>query len=101
MSQFQKGNPGRRPGSKNKKKIVKVADLLAEKEINPVEKILALIPSLDPQDQVKSWLDLLSYCQSKPKAVEEPQDDDEDLEDFDEVSNADLIKLVRPPSGVA
>lgn len=100
MSQFQKGNPGRRPGSKNKKKIVKVADLLAEKEINPVEKILELMPSLDPQDQVKSWLDLLSYCQAKPRA-EELSDFDEDLEDFDEVSNADLIKLVRPPNGVA
>lgn len=107
MSQFIKGQPrhpgaGRQKGSKNKKKIAKVADLLAEKDINPVERILAIIPTLEPQDQVKSWLDLLSYCEAKPKAIEMPVGgDDEDLEDFEDVSNEDLLKIVRPPSGVA
>ena len=102
---FQKGQPrppgaGRRKGSKNIKKVARVADYLAERDINPAEKILDLIANggLEARDKVNAWLDLLSYCQAKPKAVDEDGDDQDD-EDFEGVATEDLLKLVRPPTG--
>jgi hypothetical protein len=41
--------------------------LLAEKNINPIEEILKLLPTLEPRDQVKTWLDIQSYVQAKPR----------------------------------
>lgn len=75
---FKKGEPrpanaGRKKGSLNRKTIARVADVLAEKDINPTEKILELIQKghLEPRDEVKAWLELLSYTQAKPKPTEE------------------------------
>lgn len=103
---FQKGQPrppnaGRKPGSVNKKRIPKVADYLAEKNINPVDEILALIPELKPWEQPKVWLELLSYCEAKPKAIEVLPSTDEDLDDFEDVSNEDLLRLIKSPDGAA
>ncbi len=125
MSQFQKGQPrpanaGRKPGSKNKKKIAKVADFLAQKDINPAEQILAILDAkhecnaevceknckfkgkyllADQKDRADIWLDLLSYCQGKPKEME-MDFDDESFEDFDEVSNEQLLTLIKTPGAV-
>lgn len=107
---FQKGQgrplgSGRKQGSQNKKRIAKVADLLAEQDISPVQEILDLIN--DPgngmfsYDRVKAWFDLLSYCEAKPKASDSDSSDEDDLDDFDEVSNEDLLKLIKTPNGVA
>ena len=63
-------NGGRPLGSKTKSKLLRVEDLLSEKGINPVEEMLALIPSLEPRDQIKVWQDLLSYTQAKPRDTE-------------------------------
>lgn len=76
---FYKGMPkpansGRKKGVPNKTKLIRVADLLAQKAINPVEEIMALMPDMRPEAQAKVWLELLSYCQAKPK--EEPVDED-------------------------
>lgn len=98
---FQKGMPrpinsGRKKGSKNKKKIARVSDVLTEKDINPAEKILELIPFLDEKDAIEAWFDLLSYCQSKPKQVEEEEiDPDEGMEDLPD-DEGELLKLVKP-----
>lgn len=78
---FKKGEPrhinsGRKKGSKNKKRLIKAAELLAERDINPVEKILNIIPGLDPKDQARAWLDLLSYCQAKPTQNDADDSDD-------------------------
>jgi len=106
---FQKGNKagkGRPPGSKNKKKIAKVADFLAENNINPAEQILAILAAKDsngsytlknPKDRADIWLDLLSYCQGKPKEIENDGSDFEDIDDFDDVSNEQLLTLIKTP----
>ena len=96
---FQRGAPrpinsGRKKGSKNKRKVAKVADYLAEREINPAAEILRIIPSLDEKDQVSTWLDLLSYCQAKPK--DEGIDTGAlDPSEFEGVSNAELLQLIK------
>lgn len=105
---FQKGEPrhpnaGRKKGSQNIKKIAKVADLLAERDINPVQEILNILD--DPEaklfdsDRIRAWFDLLSYCQAKPKAIEVDDGDDDDdlLKMFEDVSDEALLKLVKSP----
>ena len=104
---FKKGmkrypGAGRTKGVQNRKKIAKVAELLAEKCLNPTEEILRLMPELAPKDQVIAWLDLLSYCQPKLKAVEvsaapnEILDGEEDvLVAFRDVTDEALLKLVE------
>ncbi|HEY8270749.1 MAG TPA: hypothetical protein VIG33_07650 [Pseudobdellovibrionaceae bacterium] len=57
---------GRKPGTPNKKSLLRVEEVLAEKNVNPTEEILAIIPSLDPNEQVRAWGMLLSYIQPKP-----------------------------------
>lgn len=105
---FEKGQPkpessGRKKGTPNKKKIVKVADLLAEQNINPAEKILNIIPTLDPEDQVKAWLDLLSYCEAKPKdqGPDGDGDDDNDPDELDEVPLDNILEIYRKAKGTA
>lgn len=68
VTKFSK--PGRPAGAPNKSKLLRVEDLLAEKNQNPIEEILKLLPTLDPRDQVKTWLDIQSYVQPKPKDTE-------------------------------
>jgi hypothetical protein len=89
-------NSGRKKGSKNIRKVAKVSDILAERGLNPAEEILRILEQEDlkPSEQIDAWLDLLSYCQAKPKEVEEDFDDgpDEDLED---TPKEQLLKLVK------
>lgn len=61
---------GRKRGTPNKNKLLRVADVLSEAGKSPVEELLLLIPKLQPHYQAKVWLELLSYCQAKPKEVE-------------------------------
>ncbi len=106
---FEKGTPkpansGRKKGSLNKKKIPKVADYLAEKGVNPAEEILDILEAdqaLPEKDRKISkygaigiWMDLMSYCQGKPKEYEDKPETpgDEDLEDLNEEQ---LLKIVR------
>lgn len=106
---FEKGmqkpaNSGRKKGTPNKKKLVRVSDLLADKEINPAGEILKLINTgtLEPKDELKAWSELLSYCQPKPRD-EGPDDDgnDDDPDDGEEIPTADLISFVRRAKGTA
>lgn len=107
---FVKGQPrppnaGRKKGSKNKKKVARVADYLADQNINPAEEILALIhgkdkdgePFLTPYAKVQAWMDLLSYCQAKPKEIEiDADDDDSDLEEaISEAASSKLLSIVK------
>lgn len=108
---FQKGNPkpansGRKKGSLNKKKIPKVADFLAQKDINPAEQILSIIEAdkkLPPADRmsrgmlISVWMDLLSYCQAKPKETDEDtSSSDEEIADaLKDVTDATLLKIVK------
>jgi hypothetical protein len=103
---FEKGHPkpqtsGRKKGTPNKKKILKVADVLADQNIDPTKKILNIIPTLEPEDQVKAWLDLLSYCQAKPKDSEPDGDDDNDPDELDEVPTDNILEIYRKAKGTA
>lgn len=69
---FKKGQPkvpgsGRTKGTLNKASILRVQDVLAQKGLNPVEEVLKLMPKLAEAQRVKAWLELLSYCQAKPR----------------------------------
>lgn len=99
---FQKGKPrhpdaGRKPGSKNKKTVLRVKEILAESGINPTEEILKLIPILEPEEQLKAWGLLLSYCEVKPREDEAPPiEGTEDLaEKLRDVSDSNLIKVIE------
>ncbi|WP_413581091.1 hypothetical protein [Bdellovibrio sp. HCB288] len=88
-------NAGRKKGSPNKRTTMKVLEVLTEREVNPTEKILDLIPLLDPQDQLRAWCFLISYSQAKPNEIEAPKGavDDGVIEQMKDVSDANLIKL--------
>lgn len=99
---FQKGvprhpNAGRKKGSKNIKRVAKVSELLAQRDKNPAEEILKLIETgnLNDKEKVDCWLDLLSYCQPKPKAVEVEDDDPDELDVFDNLTDEQLLKIVN------
>lgn len=66
-------------------------EVLLSKGISPVLKILELINSgeLKATDQLRAWLELLAYCNAKPKeqAV--------DANGFELLSDEELIKLLR------
>lgn len=102
---FQKGmnkvpGSGRKVGSKNKKRLKKVAEVLAENDLNPVKELLNELAQIDePKDRAKIWLELISFCQAKPKAIEEEDSGDFDEDDFSGVSTEDLLKLVKKPEG--
>lgn len=109
MAAFQKGvprppNAGRKKGSKNIRKVAKVADILCEKGIDPTLEILKILETLNdegesvlkPRERIEVWMDLQSYCQAKPKAVDEDPNDEVDEEEFQDLTSADLLKLVKP-----
>lgn len=102
---FKKGMPkpinsGRKKGSLNKKRLKKVAELLAESGLEPAAEIIKEIAFMDSaKDRAKAWADLLAYCEAKPKAVEiDPNEDSLNPEDFADVSTEDLLKLVKGSS---
>lgn len=101
---FIKGMPkhpdsGRKQGSKNKKRVPEFAEYLANKDINPIEQVLNLIPSLEPVEQVKAWMDLASYCQPKPKEMptdgDDTADDDDFFEQYKNVPDEVFLKIVN------
>lgn len=110
---FIKGQPrppnaGRKPGSKNKKRVPRVVDFLAENDINPVAQILSILGAKDasgqytlknPKDRADIWLDLLSYCQGKPKEVDEFFDDEPN--ETDDIPTETLLSIVKNRQGSA
>lgn len=100
---FQKGQgrppgAGRKPGTPNKKTVLKVEEILSTAGINPIEKVLQLITELEPRDQVKYWLELQSYCEAKPKEAENVDDTPDELtliEQLRDVSDSVLLSIVE------
>lgn len=88
---FQKGNPGRPKGSKNKKRVLRVEATLVEKGINPIEEILKLLPELEAEERAEVLLKLVPYYQA-PLKVNEEDPDDEDLEDMPEAALLSIAK---------
>jgi hypothetical protein len=64
---------------------------LFEQGKSPVLEILELMPKLRPTDQLKAWIELLSYCAAKPKG----HADDDDARKLERMSDVELLQLVR------
>jgi hypothetical protein len=66
---FQKGQGGRPRGALNKRKILQVEDVLFSVGADPTSQLLKLIKdgNLGDRDKARIWIELLSYCQSKPR----------------------------------
>ncbi len=105
MALFVKGqkrpeNAGRKKGSLNKKTVMKVADYLADNDINPAQEAVNAIKYMtDDKAKFDAWIDLIAYCEAKPKAVEVNETDaitesDENiLEKYKDVSTEHLALI--------
>jgi hypothetical protein len=70
---FEKGHQkygGRKKGTPNKKTILRVEEVLAERGVHPVVEILKLLPNMPASDAAKTLIDLLKFCQPPAKAAE-------------------------------
>lgn len=78
----------------------KVVDVLVMKGLNPTEELLKLVPELEPAEQAKIWMFLITYTQARP-ATEELKTVSAIPELADKIellSDAELIKAIRNDS---
>ncbi len=99
---FKEGNPGRKPGSKNKLKRVVAA--LEDLGLNPLADLLSDINLVDdPAERAKLRLELMAYVYAKPKeqtiAAESPEESVERVQDLQK-QLADISKPIEPTNGV-
>jgi hypothetical protein len=74
--------------------------MLAESDLHPAQEAIELLQNGDMKDgeRAKLWLELLSYCQAKPKEDPNAGDDDSDDEDpLDPLTTPQLLKLIKNP----
>lgn len=84
---------GRKKGTPNKRRVLKVEDSLLKADIeDPVARILDLLPDLRPYEQVRVWLDLISYIQPKPR---DEAEEGQAMPTLDESAVAALVDLAR------
>ena len=98
---FKKGDPkpsnsGRKRGTPNKVRVLRVAEVLAGNKINPVQEIISLLPNLEPRERVKTLLELISYLEVKPSIYEPIEDHEEETQPAEAATTADLLSLVTP-----
>lgn len=85
---------GRKPGSPNKRTILKVEDVLALHDLNPTNELLKLIPMMDLEQKVRTLCFLITYSQPKP-TEQAPADSLSELsEQLKDVSTEDLVKAL-------
>jgi len=110
---FEKGhtrpaNSGRKKGTPNKRKVLRVEEYLAQKNINPVEKILSIIETgeLKKSEEISAWFDLLNYVQPKLKPIEVTTvhdggelDGESLLEKFSNVSDENVFQIIKSVKG--
>lgn len=90
-SQFkpkQSGNPGGRP----KRHLPRIDEMISKDGRHPYTELMALMPDLRPSDQAQIWLQLLAYCQSKPK---ETAEEDTERSELSKLPLAELLQLVK------
>lgn len=108
---FKKGDPkpptsGRKKGGRNKKRLPKVSEFLAEIGLNPLAELIDMLEETDPDKVVGQklradiWMELLSYCEAKPKHIDLEGEDD-DLSEFDDIPNSEFLKLIKKPEEVS
>lgn len=81
----QTGNPNGRP----RKLLKRIDEMLFADGLHPYTELMKLMPDLKSKEQAEVWLELLTYCQAKPKTVEE------ELDPLKALSTEALIKLVQ------
>lgn len=102
---FKRGDPkpagsGIKKGQQQKRTLLKVEDFLCEQGIHPVERILALLPALEPMEAVRTWMELLKYCAPTFKPIESiplPIPDN-DIKTLEATSTEDLLALEEQQS---
>ena len=73
MALFQKGNPGRPKGAKNKFRVMTVKDYLEINKINPIEKVMELIGIVsmrNPEQAARIWLSIQQWVDPKTFKME-------------------------------
>jgi hypothetical protein len=99
---FPVGHPrygGRKKGSRTYKRALQTIEkALLEQNRNPIKEVIRLIPELNPNEQVKVWLEILTYIVPKPKAVE-VDDTEEEVEvspavDITQIDTEELLKVL-------
>lgn len=66
---------GKVKGSTHSITFPKARDEILKSGKNPIAEILNLIPILEPKDQIKSWFEILSWLEAKPKEILETTDE--------------------------
>jgi len=111
---FQKGmsrpeGAGRKKGVPNKAKFQTTASVLAEAGLHPVSEILRILEEdakkdakdqMYPSAKIGIYLDLLAFCQAKPKEIEEDVGDDPS-EELEGTPTETLLKLVKDHDGAS
>ena len=100
---FEKGKPrpanaGRRKGTKNRKKLIPVEEILATANFNPAEELMKVLPSLEPLDRAKILIQLLDYYCPKVKPIEVPApapEPDPAKETLKNTDTAQLVSLIK------
>ena len=69
---FEKGHNklgGRKKGSKNKKTLMAAEAILAELDINPIEKLVEIAESSESsiEQKIRGWQEVAKYSCPKPK----------------------------------
>lgn len=92
---------GRQKGSLNKRTVAKallqVDEVLIANGVKPIEELLKLIPLLEPRDQVKTYLELQSYIQGKPRMVDVVETTPE-VSESTQIATEELLQIVRKQS---
>lgn len=88
----QSGNPGGGPS----KLLKRIDEMCAADGKHPYTELMALIPQLSPTAQADVWLQLLAYCQAKPKQTEAEETATEIVkQDLAKLSMNELLTLVK------
>ena len=80
---FKKGDvkpagSGRQKGTKNKKTLLTVEQILLENDVNPIQKLIeiALGGECSYSEEISCWKEIAKYTYSQKKAVEREDIDD-------------------------
>jgi hypothetical protein len=88
----QSGNPAGRP----KKLLTRIDEKCHELGLHPFDEIMKLLPDLDSREKIEVWLQLLSYCQAKPKQSDQEITEQEQMkEELSRLSTKELLSLVK------
>ncbi len=82
----QSGNPSGRA----KLAFPRPAEILKQMGLEPIAELMKLLPTLKEADQAKVWMELMPYVHSKPKPLDEGEEDE-----LTKMSTAELLQLVK------